>query len=201
MDRNLIIKSALCSEIIMKKEFIINTDRLTIVPMQMKYLYSAHEYASDLENTTYMLNLPNDSLEETKGFIIYAEEEWKKDNPTFFECAIIMDNKHIGGISLYPEKRDPFTAELGWIVNKKYWRQGICTEAAEALIEYATKAYGINRFIAHCDSENIASRAVMEKIGMIKVDEYGGRYNKQSTEERRECLYELNYNDIFTYFG
>lgn len=171
--------------------FAIRTDRLMIVPMEMKYLDSAHEYAADLENTTYMLNLPNDTIEDTKGFILYAEEEWRKDEPAFWECAIIMDNKHIGGISLYPEKADQTTAELGWTVNKKYWKQGICTEAAEALIKCAAETKGIKRFIAHCDSENKASRTVMEKLGMVKIDEYGGRYNKQSSEERRECLYEL----------
>jgi hypothetical protein len=31
----------------------------------------------------------------------------------------------------------------------------------------------------------------MEKIGMRKTDEYGGRHNRQSPEERRECLYEM----------
>lgn len=175
----------------MNSKYMIKTDRLFLVPMEMKYLHSTHEYAADLENTKYMINLPNETLEDTKGFILYAEEEWKKSNPGFFEYAILMDGKHIGAISLYPEKDDPVTAELGWTVNKKYWRQGICTEAAKALVQYARERYGINRFIAHCDAENLASSTVMEKIGMIKMDEYGGRYNKQSSEERRECLYEL----------
>lgn len=148
------------------KGIVIETDRLLIVPMEMKYLHSTHEYAADLENTIYMLNLPNETLEETKGFIEYAEEEWGKSEPSFFEFAILMDNEHVGAISLYPDDNNPLSAELGWTVNKRYWRKGICTEAAKALMEYAVKRYGINRFIAHCDSENVASRAVMEKIGM-----------------------------------
>lgn len=175
----------------MKNGFVIYTDRLQLIPMEMKYLYSAHEYAADKDNTIYMLYLPNETLEETKRFIAAAEKEWQQESPAFFEYAIVMDGNHVGGISLYPEKENPSTAELGWTVNKKYWRQGICTEAAKALMNYAVETRGITRFIAHCDSENMASRTVMEKIGMKQTDEYGGRYNKQSTEERRECLYEL----------
>lgn len=175
----------------MKNGNIIKTDRLMIVPMELKYLQSTHEYAADLENTKYMLNLPNETLDETKSFILYAEEEWKKEEPMFFEYAIIMDGMHVGAISLYLDKDNTAWAELGWTVNKKYWKKGICTEAARALIKNAIESYGINRFIAHCDSENLASSAVMEKIGMVKIDEYGGRFNKQSTDERRECLYEL----------
>ena len=34
-------------------------------------------------------------------------------------------------------------------------------------------------------------RFVMEKLGMRLADEYGGRRNKLSPEERRECLYVL----------
>lgn len=59
------------------------------------------------------------------------------------------------------------------------------------MVNRANEKLGITKFIAHCDSENIASSSVMEKLGMVKVDEYGGRYNKQSPEERRECLYEM----------
>ncbi|MCQ2504423.1 MAG: GNAT family N-acetyltransferase [Saccharofermentans sp.] len=170
----------------------IETERLFIVPMRMKYLWSTHEYASDPENTKYMVNLPNDSFEETRGFIRYAEEEWKKADPQFFEYAILMDG-HVGGISIYPDQEDKTKAELGWTVNKKYWRQGICSEAALGIIKHAREKLGIKTFIAHCDSENVASYKVMEKIGMTKIDEYGGRYNKQSPEERRECLYELKF--------
>lgn len=181
--------------------YILKTSRLTLVPMKMEYLYSTHEYAADFENTKYMINLPNESLEETKEFIMYAQEEWSKEKPEFFEYAILMDANHVGAISLYPEKDDASVAEMGWTVNKKYWNKGICTEAAKALVKFAYEMIGIKRFIAHCDSDNRASFTVMEKIGMIKIDEYGGRYNKQSSEERNECLYEfvidrLNVNDI-----
>lgn len=170
---------------------LIKTDRLTIAPMEMKYLDSTHEYAADSENTKYMLNLPNESIEDTKGFIDYAEDEWSKETQSFYEYVILMDGIHVGAISLYPEKENPTVAELGWTVNKKYWRQGICSEAAKALVNRANEKLGITKFIAHCDSENIASSSVMEKLGMVKVDEYGGRFNKQSPEERRECLYEM----------
>ena len=57
----------------------IRTERLTLKPMCMDYLESTHEYASDPENTTFMLWLPNDSIEETKEYIEGAEKEFLKD--------------------------------------------------------------------------------------------------------------------------
>lgn len=47
------------------ERMIINTERLILEPLGIKYLESVHTYASDLENIRYMCNLPNKSIEET----------------------------------------------------------------------------------------------------------------------------------------
>ena len=166
----------------------LTTPRLILRPMCMDYLKSTHEYAADPENTTYMLFLPNDSIEETIGYIKGAEEEFKKDDPSFYEMAVLYKDIHIGAVSIYlDEKRE--SAEFGWLINKRYHGKGFATEAARALLDYAINIIGIKHFIAHCDSENAASKRVMEKLGFVLMDEYGGRKNKQSDEDRRECLY------------
>ena len=54
----------------------INTERLTLRPLGTEYLESVHEYASDPENTKYMIHLPNESIEETRDFLMRAENEW-----------------------------------------------------------------------------------------------------------------------------
>ncbi len=169
----------------------LTTPRLTLRPMCMDYLKSTHEYAADPENTTYMLFLPNDSLDDTIGYIKGAEEEIKKANPSFYEMAVLYGDVHIGAVSIYLDE-DRASAEFGWLINKRYHGHGFATEAAKALLDYAINIIGIKHFIAHCDSENIASKRVMEKLGFALKDEYGGRKNKQSDEERRECLYEYD---------
>ena len=37
----------------------IRTERLVLRPLGVKYLQTTHIYASDYENTKYMVNLPN----------------------------------------------------------------------------------------------------------------------------------------------
>ena len=44
----------------------------------------------------------------------------------------------------------------------------------------------MTRFIAHCDTENIASWTTMENLGMKRVCQTGGRRNKLAPEEERE---------------
>lgn len=164
------------------------TTRLNLQPLGLKYLESTHAYASDLENTRYMVNLPSESKEETINFLSSVDEEWNSLNQKNYDFAIILNNIHIGGISLYID--DNNTGELGWIINKKYWKQGYATEAARALMEYSIKELRIKHFIAHCDSENVGSYSVMESLGMILKKKTLGRKNRASDETRVELEYE-----------
>ncbi|MBE6714074.1 MAG: GNAT family N-acetyltransferase [Ruminococcaceae bacterium] len=168
----------------------IKTERLVLKPLGIEYLDTVHEYASDIENCRYMCYLPNADLDETRDFLLSCERECEKPEPEFFEFAVIYDEKHIGAVSatLY---HDGAEAELGWIINKKYWGMGFATEAARALIDYLSKEHDINAFVAHCDSENHASYRVMEKLGMKRSGEWYGRKNRSSDEDRCEYQYKM----------
>ena len=169
----------------------IKTDRLILTPLGMKYLAEVNEYAMDIENTRYMMFLPNSSLEETIEFLESVDRDWASENQMNFEFAILFEGEMVGAISITLEEENPQSAEFGWIINKRYWRKGIASEAALALLKYAKENMGVTHFYAHCDTENPGSYKTMEKIGMVRTDEYGGRKNKNSDEERREYQYEI----------
>ena len=79
----------------------------------------------------------------------------------------LKDNgKFIGTIDLH--KIDPVLkkAAIGYIINKKYWNQGLATEANRAVIELAFEKIGMNKLTALHDKDNPASGKVMEKSGM-----------------------------------
>ena len=168
----------------------IKTPRLCLRPADMSYLATTHAYASDLENTKFMMFLPYASLEETAQALRGAEEEWRKSEPARCEFVILKDGAQIGDIALY-FTADRSRAELSWIIDKAFWRQGYASEAAGALIDYARKQWGVRSVFACCDAENIGSRRVMEKLGMHCVDCGGRRKNRSSDEERTELIYEM----------
>ena len=97
--------------------------------------------------------------------------------------------------STAPARSKP-SAELGWCLKKSAQGSGLAQEAAAALIQWTNKTFGVTRFIAHCDSENIASWTTMENLGMKRVCQTGGRRNKLAPEEEREeFTYELELSD------
>jgi RimJ/RimL family protein N-acetyltransferase len=55
---------------------------------------------------------------------------------------------------------------VGWLVGRKYQRQGFGTEAARALIEVGFDRLRLHRISARTGSDNVASWRLMEKLNM-----------------------------------
>lgn len=169
---------------------VIRSEHLVLRPACMDDLETTHAYAGNLENTHLMMFLPFESMEETARSLREAEEEWGKEEPARREFSVLLGGAHIGGITLYTLD-EPGNAELGWVLHRAYWGRGYVTEAARAVLGYAKEQLNVKRVIACCDSENIASRRVMEKLGMRMIVSDGTRKNRSSDEERVELIYEL----------
>ncbi|MGF1590070.1 MAG: GNAT family N-acetyltransferase [Pleurocapsa sp.] len=56
--------------------------------------------------------------------------------------------------------------EIGYRLAKKYWGQGLATEAAKAVLEYGQQRFNFQRFICLIDPDNIRSVRVAKKLGM-----------------------------------
>jgi RimJ/RimL family protein N-acetyltransferase len=56
--------------------------------------------------------------------------------------------------------------EIGWHVHKRFWNQGIATEAAILACRAAATRFGLARLVALVHPDHVASRRVAENIGM-----------------------------------
>lgn len=166
------------------------SNSITLEPLGLKHLDTVHEYASDLENTRYMVHLPNETIEETKAFLERKEAEWQKEVPESYEFAVLLGDVHIGAVCAYLDESRT-EAEIGWILNKKYWRKGYALEAAKLLLEFCRKELNVHKFTAVCDTENVGSYRVMEKLGMKRVCVREGRKNRAANYFSREYQYRM----------
>lgn len=72
-------------------------------------------------------------------------------------------------------------AEIGYILARAAWGQGIVTEAASACLSYGFKRLGYDEISAGALAENTGSRRVLEKLGLTRwandyFDVNGGVY-------------------------
>jgi RimJ/RimL family protein N-acetyltransferase len=73
------------------------------------------------------------------------------------------------GLSI-PSFQATFTpcVEVGWRLAHDYWGHGYATEGALASLKFGFETKGLNEIVAFCVHNNMASRAVMERIGMTR---------------------------------
>lgn len=56
--------------------------------------------------------------------------------------------------------------EIGWSVDPRVQGRGFATEMAQELLRIAFDELGVHRVVAYCFADNVASRRVMDKIGL-----------------------------------
>ena len=141
---------------------IIETERLVLRPVTLDDAEAMFEYASNQENTRYTFPT-NQSLEETKNNIA----QFYLANPLGrWGIELKSNGEFIGTIDLHKLDAVIKKAAIGYIINQKYWNQGLTTEANRAVIELAFEKIGMNKLDAFHDKDNPASGKVMEKSGM-----------------------------------
>jgi len=108
------------------------------------------------------------TIEETR-----EELEWylrgHPDHPELGLWATILKDsgQFIGRCGLLPWTIDgQEEIEIAYMISKSYWRQGLGTEAARGIRDYAFEQLGLKRLICLIDEQNRASIRVAEKIGM-----------------------------------
>ena len=60
--------------------------------------------------------------------------------------------------------------EIGWRLAAEYWNHGYATEAARAVLRFGFDTLQLDEIVAFTVPDNLASRRVMEKLGMTHND-------------------------------
>ena len=94
------------------------------------------------------------------GFGLWAME--LKENGAFIgDCGVTMQN--IDGEML---------PEIGYHVNKAYWRQGYASEAAKAVRDWVFENTTFDRIYSYMKYTNVGSYSTAASAGMKKIKEY-----------------------------
>lgn len=133
------------------------TNRLIIRNFCLADVNDLYEILSDTETMKFCE--PAYSFEQTKKFL---QDFCISKNGA---CAVVRKNgqKLIGYILFNAWEASVY--EIGWILNKKYWRQGYAYEACSNIIAYAFEKMNISKVVAETTDKQ-RSVGLMEKLGM-----------------------------------
>ncbi|MEO8392775.1 MAG: GNAT family N-acetyltransferase [Chloroflexota bacterium] len=144
---------------------ILETERLILRPLAMSDAPTVRLLAGDYEVAKTTLNMPHPYPEDAAEAFIQSRID-NADKGSVFGIVRKADQQLMGAMGIHPEGRFS-RAEMGYWLGVPYWNQGYASEAARRIVAFGFEELELNRIHASYFSENIASRRVMEKAGMI----------------------------------
>ncbi len=112
------------------------------------------------------------SREQTAAFLERVFAGYRDDAPSQFAVIVRPENKLIGYCGFFRQMVDDAEEiEIGYRLDPKYWRRGLATEAARAVRDHAFNDLKLDHVISLIHPDNIASRRVAEKNGMVAEKE------------------------------
>ncbi len=146
----------------------LNTARLRIREYEKDDASDLIGNINDLEVSKNLLLVPHPyDDKEANWWINKCHEEARRKPRINYDFVIELksEKKLVGGIGL--TKVDSFQgkAEIGFWLGKKYWRQGLMTEAINCLLEFAFNKLFLRRIEWNAFSENEASNTLAKKMG------------------------------------
>ena len=139
---------------------VLETERLRLRPLELTDAQALYEIVSAREVAEGTLTIPHPYRPEWAAEYIASIE-----NENEFAITLRSDGALVGSIALTVEAEHD-RGQLGYVVGVPYWGNGYATEAGRAVVGHAFEELGLNRVYAFCFSRNVASRRVLEKIGM-----------------------------------
>ena len=140
--------------------FPISTERLIIRLCQLE----------DVE-----LLLKTDKQEETQKYLGGIKDKTREERLEFLKPKLgrsttvcLNDDTPIGfiGLKINEQKNN---AELGYLLDHDYWKNGYCLEACQKLLEIAFEKLNLKEVIADTVEENVASQKNLEKLGFVFI--------------------------------
>lgn len=139
----------------------LETERLILRPVQPDDAEAMFDYLRDEETVRFITVPPVKTVTEVlensiqSYFMLDPIGKW----------AIVYDQKMVGTIDLRLNEAHR-QAEIGYVLNKRYWGQGIMPEAAQAILAVGFDQLQLVRIFSEHDTRNPKSGRVMTKIGM-----------------------------------
>jgi RimJ/RimL family protein N-acetyltransferase len=151
------------------KSLVLETERLILREFREEDRRDVQEYRSDPAVVKYLPFEPA-TEEETKTLITKIIGFQKAQPRMVYNFALIdkKDDKVIGSCSLELSIDGDKQGEIGYVLNRNNWNQGLMTECARKVISFGFGQLGMHRIFGGCDPANTASYRVMEKLGMQK---------------------------------
>lgn len=140
-------------------------------------------WASDGEVTKYLTWPTHTDPAVTRAIL----EDWvgRYADPAWYNWAIVWreTGEPIGNISVVERHDGAESMQVGYCIGRKWWHQGVTSEALARVLRFLFEEVGANRVDACHDVRNPHSGQVMEKCGLT----YEGTLRQRGKNNQGVC--------------
>jgi len=123
-------------------------------------------------------------------------QEWRADEGYSFLIFRADDDALVGGVGFSNVRRGVAQmASLGYWIGARHARQGLMTDAVVVATGFAFRQLGLHRIEAACLPDNVASRALLERVGFVE-EGLARDYLKIDSRWRDHVLFGLLRTDL-----
>jgi RimJ/RimL family protein N-acetyltransferase len=155
---------------------LLTTSRLRLEPFTEGHLAGLNKMNSDPEVMRYLSSGRPETLEETRAIIERVAKRWKEIGYSWWALIERETEELIGAGAVQNLRRESTSVpelacplEIGWRLRRDRWGQGLATEAARAMGDFAFGELKARELLAVCDPANTASANVMKRLGMQEL--------------------------------
>lgn len=154
-------------------------ERLTLRPTEEADTPALFEVFSDPEVMRYWSSGPHRSHEDTRALIHRIRDGFERK--TVFQWAVARrsDDRAIGTATLLRFDLDHKRCEVGYVLGRAHWGQGLAREAVARLTDFAFDEIHLHRLEADVDPRNARSVALLERLGWTREGLLRERYHVQ----------------------
>ena len=150
---------------------IIETERLLLRKYTPDDFDALYEIISDPETMRHY-PAPFDA-EKTRGWINWNLDNYEKYGFGLWAVVLKETGEFIGDCGITMQKIDgELLPEIGYHINKKYWRRGFAKEAAHAVRDWVFRNTDSDTIYSYMKYTNVGSWSTALANGMKRVKEY-----------------------------
>jgi RimJ/RimL family protein N-acetyltransferase len=146
----------------------LETPRLWLRPFTARDHEAIHAVYADPEVMRYVGHGAHRTTAETDRALRGYADALRTRGYGFVAVVERSSGAVIGDAGLHPLAGRGPDIELGYTLARAAWGRGYATEMGAALVEHAFSVLGMPRVMAQVEPENVASRHVLEKLGMTQ---------------------------------
>ncbi len=133
-----------------------------IVPADAAAIFAIR---GDYEVTKYNTGAAYTDIQQARDLITGIADEYRQQDAVRWGITLKPDDTVIGMCGYNYWHQADHRASIGFDLKRTQWRQGIMAEAVRRIIHFGFTRMCLNRIEADCSAENVASAALIQKLG------------------------------------